>query len=125
MKLLLVGLGGIGQRHTRNLRALYGDRLDLIAYRVRRDSPVLTDSLSIDDSHNSIEKRYGIRSYGTLEAALQERPDAAIICNPSSMHMSIALSAARAGCHLLIEKPVSHTLDQLDELGEVRYLQQH
>jgi predicted dehydrogenase len=119
MKLMLVGLGGIGQRHTRNLRTLYGDRCELIAYRVRRDSPVLSDSLSIDDSNTSLEERYGIRSHDTLEAALQERPDAAVICNPSSMHMSVALTAARAGCHLLIEKPVSHTLDQLDELSEV------
>jgi predicted dehydrogenase len=119
MKLLLVGLGGIGQRHARNLRALYGDRCELIAYRVRRDSPVLNDSLSIDQNHESIEERYGIRSHETLEAALQEGPNAAIICNPSSMHASVALSAARAGCHLLIEKPVSHTLDQLDELAEV------
>jgi predicted dehydrogenase len=80
---------------------------------------VLTDSLSVDDTGNSLEERYGIRSYDTLDAALQERPDAAIICNPSSMHMSVALTAARAGCHLLIEKPVSHTLDQLDELSEL------
>jgi len=119
MKLLLVGLGGIGQRHARNLRALYGDRCELIAHRVRRDSPVLNDSLSIDHNHRSIEERYGIRSHETLEAALQEGPNAAIICNPSSMHVSAALTAARAGCHLLIEKPVSHTLDQLDELADV------
>jgi predicted dehydrogenase len=32
--------------------------------------------------------------------------------------MPVALSAAQAGCHLLIEKPVSHTLDQVDELAE-------
>src|ERR1700682_2171506 len=110
MKLLLVGLGGIGQRHARNLLALYGNRCELIAYRVRRDSPVLNESLSIDHSHKSLEELYGIRSYDTLDAALQERPDAAIICNPSSMHMSVALTVARAGCHLLIEKPLSHTL---------------
>jgi predicted dehydrogenase len=119
MRLLLIGLGGIGQRHARNLRALFGERCELLAYRVRRDSPVLNDSLSIDHNHRSIEERYGIRSHETLEAALREVPEAAIICNPSSMHVSVALAAARAGCHLLIEKPVSHTLDQLDELAEV------
>ena len=30
--------------------------------------------------------------------------------------LDVALAAAKAGCHLFIEKPVSHTLDQLDEL---------
>jgi predicted dehydrogenase len=118
MKFLLVGLGGIGQRHTRNLRALYGDSCQIIAYRVRRDSLVLTDTLQIDSAHG-LEERYGIRSYDRLDAALQEKPDAAIICNPSSLHMPVALAAANAGCHLLIEKPVSHTLDQVDDLAKV------
>jgi predicted dehydrogenase len=118
MKFLLVGLGGIGQRHARNLRAIYGDSCRIIAYRVRRDSPLLTDTLQIDSLHG-LEERYGIRSYDRLDAALQEKPDAAIICNPSSMHMPVALAAANAGCHLLIEKPVSHSLDQVDELAEV------
>ena len=116
MKFLLAGLGGIGQRHTRNLRALYGDRCELIAYRVRRDSPVLTDSLQIE-APTGLEERYGIRSFDSLEAALGERPDAVLICNPSSMHLSVALAAAKAGCHLFIEKPLSHSLDQLDELA--------
>ena len=118
MKFLIVGLGGIGQRHTRNLRALYGDRCELIAYRVRRDSPVLSDSLQVDAPHG-LEERYNIRSYDDLQLALTERPDAAIICNPSSMHVATALAIARAGCHLLIEKPVSHSLDQLDELSNL------
>jgi predicted dehydrogenase len=118
MKFLIVGLGGIGQRHTRNLRALHGDRCELIAYRVRRDSPVLTDSLQVD-APTGLEERYGIRSFDSLDAALGERPDAVLICNPSSLHVSVALAAARAGCHLLIEKPLSDSLDRLDELARV------
>jgi predicted dehydrogenase len=118
MKFLLVGLGGIGQRHTRNLRTLYGDRCELIAYRVRGAGPVLTDTLEIDDAHG-IEERYGIRAFDRLDAALAERPDAALICNPTSLHLPVALAAARAGCHLLIEKPLSHSLDQIDSLAEL------
>jgi predicted dehydrogenase len=44
------------------------------------------------------------------------RPSAVFICNPSSLHVACALKAARAGCHLFVEKPLSHNLDQLDEL---------
>jgi predicted dehydrogenase len=115
MKFLVVGLGGIGQRHARNLRSLFGERCEIIAYRVRGTSPVLSDSLQID-SQDGLEERYGIRSFDRLDAALAERPDAALICNPTSLHMSVAVDAARAGCHLLIEKPLSHSLDQIDEL---------
>jgi len=115
MKFLLIGLGGIGQRHARNLRALYGDHCDLIAYRVRGGSAVLSDTLQID-SPNGLEQRYGIRSFDRLDAALNERPDAALICNPTSLHVSAAMAAAGAGCHLLIEKPLSHSIDQIDQL---------
>jgi predicted dehydrogenase len=118
MKFLLIGLGGIGQRHARNLRALYGDRCELIAYRVRGAGAVLNEGLQID-SPNGLEERYGIRSFGGLDAALNERPDAALICNPTSLHMAVALAAARAGCHLLIEKPLSHSLDQVEELDQI------
>ena len=46
MKVLVAGLGSIGQRHARNLRALLGGELDLLAYRVRRTSPVIRADLS-------------------------------------------------------------------------------
>jgi len=118
LKFLVVGLGGIGQRHTRNLRMLFGGNCEIIAYRVRGDSPILTDALQID-SPSGLEERYGIRPFDRLDAALAERPDAALICNPTSLHMEVALAAARAGCHLLIEKPLSNSLDQIEQLSEV------
>jgi predicted dehydrogenase len=118
MKFLVVGLGGIGQRHTRNLRALLGEHCEILAYRVRRDSPVLSDTLQVE-ARDGLEERYGIRSFDRLDEALAGRPDAALICNPTSLHMDVALQAARAGCHLLIEKPVSHSLQGIDELAGV------
>ncbi len=39
MKILIAGLGGIGQRHVRNLRAILGDQVELIAWRVRASEP--------------------------------------------------------------------------------------
>jgi predicted dehydrogenase len=32
------------------------------------------------------------------------------------MHLDVAIPAAKAGCHLMIEKPISHTLDRMNEL---------
>ena len=51
-----------------------------------------------------------------LEHALTRKPEAAFICNPTSLHIPAAIQAARAGCHLFIEKPLSHNLEQVDEL---------
>lgn len=116
MKALVVGLGGIGQRHTRNLRALAGDDLELTAWRVRRSTPLLTDTLGVE-SEGGVEERYGIRNVDSLEAALAEKPDAVLICNPSNLHVPTAQAAAEAGCHLFIEKPLSNDLNGVDALA--------
>ena len=95
-------------------RYLHRD-VELLAYRRRRLPHVITESLQRDDS-NDVETALGIRAFDDLDAALAERPDGVFICTPSSQHLDIAQRAADAGCHLFIEKPVSHTLDGLDRL---------
>ena len=114
MRILIAGLGAIGQRHARNLRALRDD-VELLALRRRRLRHVVTDSLTLDDSRD-VEQELGVTTFDDLDAALAARPDAVFVCTPSSQHLGIALRAAAAGCHLFIEKPVSHTMDGLDEL---------
>lgn len=120
LKILVVGLGAIGQRHVRNLRALLGNEADILAYRVRRLPHVVTPSLeTVPDSR--VETEYNIRVFPRLEEALAERPAMAFICNPTSLHVPVALMCVRAGCDLFIEKPVSNGLAGLPELmGEVQ-----
>jgi predicted dehydrogenase len=115
VRILIAGLGAIGQRHARNLRAKLGDELELLAYRRRRLPYVITESLQLDRSRN-VEAELGITAFENLDDALAVRPDAVFVCTPSSQHLEVAQRAADAGCHLFIEKPVSHTLDGLDRL---------
>jgi predicted dehydrogenase len=115
MKALFIGLGGIGQRHARNLRALLQDRVEIHAYRVRRRTQTLTDKLEVEPAAN-LEEKYNVHVHSDLDEALAIGPLAVFICNPSSLHVPCALQAARAGCHLFVEKPLSHNLDQVDEL---------
>ncbi|MFV1981821.1 MAG: Gfo/Idh/MocA family protein, partial [Rhodothermia bacterium] len=86
------------------------------AYRVRSSSPVLTDTLQVDPDKSSLEETYSIKTFHDLGEALAAKPTATFICNPTSHHLPIALEAARAGSHLFIEKPVSHSLDGTSEL---------
>lgn len=115
MKILFAGLGSIGQRHLRNLRGLFGDGVQISAFRARRRSPVLNPDMTVR-ADAELESTYGVRSFATLEAALAEKPDAVFVTNPNSLHMPVALAAARQGCHLFIEKPLAHTLDGVDQL---------
>lgn len=45
-------------------------------------------------------------------------PDGVVVANPTSLHLDVALPAAKAGCNVLIEKPVSHNMAGLAELDE-------
>lgn len=116
MRVLFCGLGGIGQRHLRNLRSLVGaDRLEVHAFRVLGRSLKLRDDLSVETDASLVED-YAIHEHADLDEALATRPEVAFVCNPTNLHVPVALTAARAGCHVFIEKPVSSSLDGLDEL---------
>ena len=102
MKFLIAGLGSIGRRHFRNLIAL-GEK-DIVLLRTRK-ATLPEDELA----------GYPVET-NLAEALKNHQPDAVIVANPTSMHLDIAIPVAEAGCHLLLEKPVSHSLEGLDVL---------
>jgi predicted dehydrogenase len=114
-RFLFVGLGGVGQRHLRNLRTLLGDGAEFLAYRQQRSSPVLTNEMQVE-SGSDLESKYHLRVFADLEEALAERPEAVIISNPTSLHLTVAVAAAEAGCHLFIEKPLAHKMEGVADL---------
>jgi len=101
VKFLIAGLGSIGRRHLRNLVAL-GEQ-DIVLYR--------TGKSTLPDQELA---QYSTED--TLEGALAHHPDAVIVSNPTALHLDIAIPAAKAGCHLLLEKPISHSLERVKEL---------
>jgi len=103
VRFLIAGLGSIGRRHLRNLVAL-GER-DIVLFR--------TGLSTLPD-----DELEGFPTEKNLEEALGRSPDAVIIANPTALHLDVAIPAARAGCHVLLEKPVSGTLDGTEELRQ-------
>lgn len=55
------------------------------------------------------------RDFARLLAA--ERPDAVVIATPNDLHAPMGIAALEAGCHVLIEKPLAHTLAAAEELA--------
>jgi len=111
MKFLICGIGSAGQRHYKNLIAL-GHQLALFRNGGGANAPFIENFLSE-------EKAAGrkVNSYSNLQEAIDDfRPDAVFITNPNSKHLETALLAAKSGCNLFIEKPLSHTRDGLKEL---------
>lgn len=105
MKVLFVGLGSIGQRHLRNLSAL-GVASELIAYRATRHVPVLGEG-GAQPEGPTLAERYGLIEVETLAEGLARGPALVFVCNPSSLHLEVALAAAEAGAHLFLEKPLA------------------
>lgn len=112
MKVMIAGLGSVGQRHARNLRRLLGDRVELLAWRVRGRQQVVGTTTTT----RGPEEEYGIRTFAKLEDALAERPLAVIVANPTACHIQTAQAAADAGCHLFIEKPLGHEWHGIEAL---------
>lgn len=101
MKIMIAGLGSIGRRHMRNLSAL--GQKDIFLYHTRQSS--LPE-----------EELGGFPIESDLSTALAQKPEAVIISNPTSLHLQVAIPAAEAGCAILLEKPISHTLQGVDQL---------
>lgn len=118
MKILIIGLGSAGQRHMRNLKRILGDEAEFIAYRVRKLNRLFDDNLNVVEGQ-SVGETYHIREYDDLEKALDERPDAAFISNPNSMHISCAIQVAKRGIDIFLEKPVSNNMDGIAELKQL------
>lgn len=102
MKYLIAGLGSVGRRHMRNLIAL-GEK-DIVLYRTRK-------ATMPDDELAGYPVETDLR-----EALKKHKPDAVIVANPTSLHLETAVPAAEAGCHILLEKPISGSTNGLDQL---------
>lgn len=102
MKYLIAGLGSVGRRHMRNLLAL-GEK-DIVLLRTRK-ATLPDDELAGYPVENDLR-----------EALKKHKPDAVIVANPTSLHLETAVPAAEAGCHILLEKPISGSTEGLGEL---------
>jgi len=101
---LVVGFGSIGKRHARVLKEIgLGD--------VRVCDPM-------PERRDSAWSEFGFESvFTTLEEGLASKPDTVFLCSPTAMHVEQAMAAIKAGCDVLTEKPISTSLDGVDELA--------
>ena len=103
-EILVLGCGSIGERHLRCLQQTGRAQVcacDANAELARR-----------------IAEKYGVASFSSLEAALAARAYGGIaICTPAHTHLPLALAALRHGANVLIEKPLSISLEQTAEVG--------
>lgn len=104
MRILIAGLGSIGRRHFRNLVSLGNTDLILL----RKNLSTLPD-----DELAGFPVEYDIQT-----ALKKYKPDGVIVANPTAHHLDVALPSAKAGVAILLEKPISNTLEGVSELEQ-------
>ncbi len=102
MRAGVIGVGYLGQHHARVFSELEGVRLAAV---------VDTDPARAEE----IAGKYGAAAYTDYRKALAA-VDAFSIVTPTTRHYEIALECIRAGKDLLIEKPVTVTIEEADAL---------
>jgi predicted dehydrogenase len=98
----VVGAGSLGFHHIRILRDLAGVSFaGFVEGRPERAAQVAAE--------------LGVTAHASLESLLDD-VDAVTIVVPTPAHFSVAKQALERGRHVFIEKPITTTLDQADEL---------
>ncbi len=98
----VIGVGGWGKNHLRVLSEL----------------GCLAAFCDIDRvKAERFEQKYGVKGYTSLDEMLsEERLDAVTICTPTTTHFELAGKTLRAGLHTFVEKPLTATAREGEEL---------
>jgi predicted dehydrogenase len=83
-------------------------------------APALSEHTELDfagvwgrrpDAAKELAGRFGTRAYDDVDALLAD-VDAVAVALPPGVQAELAVRAARAGCHLLLDKPLAPTVEQ-------------
>jgi UDP-N-acetylglucosamine 3-dehydrogenase len=100
VKTAVIGVGSMGKNHARVYSEISGSQLAAVA----------------DQDLNAAESaaaRFGCKAYTDFHKMLEvEKPEAVTIAVPTALHEEAASAAMEAGAHILVEKPISATLEE-------------
>ncbi len=96
LRVALVGCGKAGENHIGEIQRISGASVVAVC----DCEPLMAEQLAV---------RYGIRKhYSDVDAILDaERPDVVHVATPPESHLSLAVKAMDAGCHVFVEKPLT------------------
>lgn len=95
----VIGCGKIAHvDHVPNLLNVKGVAITALYDVVNKKMALLDDAFGL-----------GARRHDSLDALLEQKPDAVVVCTPNSLHYPQTMAALKAGCHVLCEKPMAAT----------------
>ncbi len=103
IKVAVIGAGNMGRHHARNYSEILGANLVALS--------------DVDLEKKSIAEEYGCKFYESyIEMLDKEDIDAVSVVVPSKYHYKVALEIIKRGKHLLIEKPITETVEEARSL---------
>jgi predicted dehydrogenase len=105
-RVLIVGVGSIGERHLRCFQATGRASVALLEIN--------------EDLRRTVAAQYAVTDhFAGLDDALQFKPQAAVIATPAHLHVPLASRVVDARVHVLIEKPLSVSMAGIDSLRQL------
>jgi predicted dehydrogenase len=106
-RIALIGCGAIARR------------AHLPAFKASSDAQVVAfASRSLSSAELAAKEYGGGQVFDDWRKVFEIEIDAVDICSPNAAHVEQAVAAARAGKHVLVEKPIACTLDEADAMLE-------
>jgi predicted dehydrogenase len=108
-KILIIGLGGAGQRHARIIRTS-DKKIKIFIIRKKNTTPLLNKKFKPIYNCN-IEEKFNCKNI-TEKKALKEKFQIIIVANPTSFHLKSCLKFQNNTNFFLVEKPFSNKFNQ-------------
>jgi predicted dehydrogenase len=104
----VIGSGGIARRRTIPEGITKADNAELVAV------------FDIDTQANAeVAEKFGVKQTSSIEKLLSANIDAVYIATPAYLHGDQVRSSAKAGKHILCEKPLGMTVTEAQEMIEI------
>jgi UDP-N-acetylglucosamine 3-dehydrogenase len=105
LSIAVIGVGGWGKNHAR----------------VLNDLGCLGAICDVDGARaKELAIKYGVRSYSSLDELLdKEKLDGCLVCTPTKTHAVVAKKVMERGVNAFVEKPMSFSSKECEELSEV------
>ncbi len=100
----VIGAGRMGQRHCR-------------VYSTLRQAQLVGICDAVPETGRRVAEEYDVPFYGDVEALLKH-VDAVSLATPTPSHFGLAMQCLAQGVHVLVEKPLTETVEQAEILAQ-------